>query len=100
MTETVQELTEAEGRWWVITQGSEHLFDFENQVYVRHQLDGLNPLEYDRTPMVLDPALIGRWPRVGSYFQMFLPMTIEGEMLHMKYRESSQIREIRRVEPS
>jgi hypothetical protein len=98
-TETVQELTEASGRWWVITQGSEHLFDFDNQVYERHQMDGLNPLEYDRTPMVLDPEWILTWPRVGSVFQMVIPITVSGHEIRAKHRTSSLIREIRRAEP-
>jgi hypothetical protein len=95
--ETVERLTEPEGRWLVVTQGSEHLFDFENGVYERRQMDGLNPLEFDRTPLVLDPANIYVWPRVGSFFRIVVPISTAGEVVRAKFRQSSLIREIRRV---
>jgi hypothetical protein len=82
----------------VVTQGSEHLFDFENQVYERHQMDGLNPLPFDRTPLVLDNKLILRWPRVGDVFQLIVPISTEGLLVNTKFRTSSLIREIRRAD--
>lgn len=73
----------SKGRWRIVTQGSEHIWDLDEGTWVRHQRDGLNPMEIDERVQRLDS--IFRWPQVGGTFYV-----VSGGRWH----QSSTIRSI------
>lgn len=78
MAHRVQALTpEMTGRWWVRTQGSEHMFDLDAHTYTRHQLDGLNGMRADGVSMPLPPEAIHWWPTVGRCFLIVVHLPLQ-----------------------
>lgn len=76
------------GKWRIITQGSEHIWDLDKRTWLRVQHDGLNPMpEIDNRERPLDSIM--RWPVVGGTFYV-----VSGERWH----QSSTIRAILPVE--
>lgn len=98
MPETVTALYEGmTGRWWVRTQGSEHLFDLDRQEYTRHQLDGLNAMAHDGK--IVQLSHVHRWPVVGETFLITWVLYLNDldHPVGMTHR-SSTIRAIERAE--
>ena len=71
------------GRWRIVTQGSVHIWDLDEMTWVRHQQDGLNPMEIDEE--VQHIRFVMRWPQVGSTFYV---------ITNGRWHQSSTIRSI------
>lgn len=93
---TTQQLTpEDVGRWLVITQGSEHVFDLDRLTYQRLPGHGRGAFSYDSA--VLPLGRVDRWPAVGGTFLIwFDDPSRPDEVEH--WRQSSTIRSIERLE--
>lgn len=57
---------EMTGKWKIVTQGSEHVWDLDEMTWVRSQKSGLNPMHYDGKAMELQQVVV--WPEVGGCF--------------------------------
>lgn len=86
------------GRWFVRTQGSEHTFDLDNERYMRHQLDGLNPMRRDREWLALPKKNVLRWPRVGQTFIILVPEVVNEPLTTTVRRSSIIVSIVRSVE--
>lgn len=85
-----------DGRWIVKTQGSEHVWDLDLNLYERHQLDGLNPMRCDRQPLALPPHNVLRWPEVGQVFIILVADVSDDPHTFATMRTSSLIVSITR----
>ena len=54
------------GKWRIVTQGSEHLWDLDERTWVRTQRSGLNRMSYDGKVRELHQIVV--WPEVDGHF--------------------------------
>lgn len=83
------------GRWFVTTQGSEHVWDLDAMTYRRIPGVGRGQFDYDNETHPI--SRVDFWPEVGSFFRVWYDDPHDPHYVE-QFRQSTAVRSIERLE--